>query len=181
MRRFIVNKKIMKKYLPILSVMILAFGIIFSAVSCSPAKRPGPVQPSPTPTPVPSQPAPTPGPQTTPTDFNSQSQRAQALAQQISKLQAVDAATVVLADDNAWVGINLAANGENQMTNRLQEDITAIVKRFDDDIDRVYVTSDVKLVSRLKSIARDIAGGKPVTDFTQDLNELTDTILSARK
>lgn len=173
------NKKIMKKYLRILSVIILVVGIMFS-VSCSPARRPGPVEPSPTPTPSPTQPSPTPGPQNTPTDLNSESLRAQALARQISKLQAVDAATVVLADNNAWVGINLAPNGENQLTDSLQEEITAIVKRSDRDIDRVYVTSDVKMVSRLKSIARDIAGGKPVTGFKQDLNEMRKTILPSR-
>lgn len=154
-----------KQLLMVFSV-ILILSVMVCAISCSPARRPGPVQPAPSPAPTPSPAQPTP---TTPTG---QTTRAEALAKKISDLKNINSASVVLSGNSCWVGVDLAAKTENKMTNQMKNEITSIVKREEKGINNVYVTADADTVSRLRNIARDIRKGKPVSGFIKELNEI---------
>lgn len=159
------KKNNMSKQLLMVFSVILILSVMVCAISCSPARRPGPVQPTPSaPTPSPAQPTPT-----TPTG---QSARAEALAKKISDLNNINSATVVLSGNSCWVGVDLAAKTENKMTNQMKNDITSIVKREEKGINNVYVSADADTVSRLRNIAKDIKNGKPISGFIKELNEI---------
>ena len=140
---------------------------VFAATACNPARRPGPVQPAPTP------PAPV-----APTQDTA---RAQALAKKISAMKNINAATVVLSGNKAWVGIDLAAKAEKKMTNAMKNEVTTLVKKEDKKIATVYVTADADTVTRLRNIARDIADGKPLSGFAKELNEIGRRITPSAK
>ena len=147
---------------------ILLLSVIMGAVGCAPVRRPGPVQPSPTPQPTPAVPV-------------RESAKAEELAKKISDLKNVNSATVVLSGKSAWVGVDLAAKLENKMTNQMKNEITSLVKKEEKNINKVYVTADADTVSRLRNIARDIADGKPVSGFINELNEIGRRITPSTK
>lgn len=145
-----------KGILLILFMLMLMFSV-FMVSACSPAQRPGPAKPAPTPsTPL--------APQDT--------EKAQDIAEKISKMKDVNAATVVISENQAWVGVDLAAGLENKMTDEMKKKITTLVKKEDDSIDTVYVTADADTVQRLRNIAKDVAGGKPISGFVNELKEM---------
>lgn len=138
-----------------LSMMLL---LLLMAVSCAPQNRPAP-------TPAPTQPAPSQSMQT-------ENNKADAIAKKVSQINDINSATVVLSGNSAWVGIDLKANVENKMSNETKNDVTRVVKEAEPNINTVYVTADADTVTRLKNMARDIAAGKPVSGFVNELNEI---------
>lgn len=160
--------------LTIIFLALILMLSVFVATACSPARKPGPVQPSPTP--APTTPTPTPTPTTPTTDGT-----AQALAQKISAMKDINSASVVISGNSAWVGVDLAANLENKMTNKMKDEITTLVKKEDTKITTVYVTADADTVTRLKNIATDIASGKPISGFVNELNEMGRRITPSAK
>lgn len=153
-------------------ILLTLFTVIFIlslavATACNPVRRPGPVQPAPTP------PAPV-----APTQDTA---RAQALAKKISEMKDINAATVVLSGNKAWVGIDLVAKAEKKMTNAMKNEVTTLVKKEDKKIATVYVTADADTVTRLRNIARDIADGKPLSGFAKELNEIGRRITPSAK
>ena len=147
-----------KRILLMLFIITFMFSV-FMVTACSPAQRPGPTEQTPSPTPS------TP---VAPQDNN----RAEDLANKIGEMKDVNAATVVLSENQAWVGIDLAAGLEGKMTNEMKDKITSLVKKEDKKIDTVYVTADADTVQRLRNIARDVTGGKPISGFIDELNEI---------
>jgi len=147
-----------KRILLILFIIMFMFSI-FLVTACSPAERPGPTEETPSPTP--STPV---APQNT--------ERAQDLAEKIGEMKDVNAATVVITENQAWVGVDLAANLEDEMTDEMKNEITSLVKKEDKEIDTVYVTADADSVTRIKNIAKDVADGKPISGFINELNEI---------
>jgi len=143
-----------KRMLVVIFIVILIISIV-SLSACRAQRRPGPVEPSP----APMQP-------------QESTAKAERLAQKIASLKEINSATVVLADTKAWVGVDLAANIGGRLTNEMKNEITNMVKAEDKSITTVYVTADADTVTRLRNIARDVAAGKPVTGFIDQLNEI---------
>lgn len=151
---------------------ILIFIFLFAVLSftaCSPQKRPAP---------TPDQQVPAPGPDTTP-QATEDNKKADMLASKISDMSEVNSATVVLADRNAWVGVDLKA--QTNLTDTVKDNIIDRVKKEDKDIKTVYVTADADTVTRLRNIARDIAGGRPLSGFMDELNEIGNRIMPMQK
>ena len=144
-----------KKVITVVFMALLAVSILLLP-ACNVQRRPGPVQPSPAP--APNQQEPT--------------QRAERLAQKIAALEEINSATVVIANSKAWVGVDLAANMGGRLTNAVKNEVTDIVKADDKSITTVYVTADADTVTRLRNIANDIAAGKPLSGFIDELNEI---------
>ncbi|MCR4442289.1 MAG: YhcN/YlaJ family sporulation lipoprotein [Peptococcaceae bacterium] len=153
----------------IILALVMAAFIIFSSAACSKLRRPGPV----TPAPSPAQPA--------PARDSEEMAKARTIADKISAMKEINTATVVLADNKAWVGVDLKAGVANKLTNAVKNEITRLVKAEDKSVDTVYVTADADMVTRLKEIARDIAAGKPVSGFLDELNEIGRRITPSTK
>lgn len=148
-----------KRTLFIFLIFVLSVSII-TLFACSPQKRPAPTQPAPAPAPAPNM------------DTAKNNEMAEMLADKISQMEEVNSATVVMSDKRAWVGIDLKADESDTMTDMVKNEITDTVKKTDRSIDTVYVTADADSVTRLRNIARDIANGRPVSGFLDELNEI---------
>jgi YhcN/YlaJ family sporulation lipoprotein len=157
-----------------LFALLLAAAFVFSGIafsSCSPQqRRPGPTTPAPgertTPAPGPTSPAP---------DNRSgtrEQEIADDLADRISRMEGVNRATVILAGDRAWVGLDLEASLRGEVTREIKDKVTQTVKDRDKTIRTVYVTADADTVTRLQGIAEEIARGRPVSGFMDELNEI---------
>ena len=155
------NKK--KIIFVVFAVIVLVSAL--SVVACSPARRPEPVQPAPN-VPTPSPTAPTPN---APVKDDAMAEKT---ARKISNMEGINSATVVFSGNKAWVGVDMAANVEDKLTDKTKNEITKLVKMEDAKVDTVYVTADADIFSRLKNIANDIANGKPITGFVNELNEI---------
>ena len=54
----------------------------------------------------------------------------------------------------------------------LKEEISQVVKKTDTEIDTVYVMEDADTFTRMKEIGEDIANGKPISGFAEELENL---------
>lgn len=158
-----------KKVAFIIAALVMTAFLIFSSAACSKLRRPGPVTPAPSPV----QPA--------PDRTGEEVAKARTIADKISAMKEINAATVVLADNKAWVGVDLKAGVADKLTNAVKNEITRVVKAEDKSVETVYVTADADTVTRLKNIARDIAAGKPVSGFMDELNEIGRRITPSAK
>jgi YhcN/YlaJ family sporulation lipoprotein len=96
---------------------------------------------------------------------------AQDLEEKITQLNEVDQARVVLMDQKAWVGVRLKDRVNGNLTDTVKTEIADLVKKEDSSIQTVYVTADANIVDRLETIRNDLAGGKPISGFSDELTE----------
>lgn len=158
----------------LITVLVLILLVIFIAVSCSPAQRPGPAQP-----PAPVNPAPNQNNNQNNNMTNQDSEKADRLAEKIAQMNDINSATVVLAENSAWVGVDFKANVS--LTQGIKDEITRMVKNEDNTINTVYVTADADTVTRLRNMARDIAAGRPVSGFINELREIGKRIMPSAR
>ena len=156
------------------AVVVLVFTFLLSIITfsaCAPQKRPAPTPPAP---------APAPAPQTAPQQAD-ENAKADMLAQKIADMQNINSATVVISGTQAWVGVDLHANVKGQLSNQMKNDITNMVKNEVPNIQTVYVTADADTVTRLRNIAQEIAAGRPVSGFLNELMEIGRRITPSAK
>ncbi|MBZ4655178.1 MAG: putative lipoprotein [Peptococcaceae bacterium] len=161
-----------RKWVVLFLVFTLLFTII-TASACAPQRRPAPTPPAPAP-------APAPAPQTAPQQAD-ENAKADMLARKIADMKNINSATVVISGTQAWVGVDLHANVKGQLSNQMKNDITNVVKNEVPNIQTVYVTADADTVTRLRDIARDIAAGRPVSGFINELMEIGRRITPSTK
>jgi len=99
----------------------------------------------------------------------------QKIAERVTKdVNVVKSATVIVTGNQAWIGVDVGGNVE--VDDRLKESISNVAKEVEPNIQTVYVTADADLVTRLRNIANDIAAGKPVSGFLNELMEIAGRI-----
>lgn len=98
--------------------------------------------------------------------------RAEKIARNVAKLKEVNSATCVITGNTALVGIDMKDNIEGNMTNDLKRKVESSVRNTDKNINNVTVTADADLYKRISNMARDIRNGKPITGFTDEIQEM---------
>lgn len=158
------NKKII---IGLCFVMILA---VF-ATGCRPLERPAP-------TPTPQQQPGTPGTDTTPDTGREGdlTERANRIADEVTALEEVRSATVVITENTALVGITLSDDMEEVGT-ELENRIEDVVTEADREIDRVAVTADPDLFTRIENIAKETGSGRPLSGFGREVEEIIRRII----
>jgi len=152
--------KRMKKFWYILLIMVL---LTSTTVACTPAQRPGPTDQN--------QEMQTPQVE----QSNQDATRAKEIASRIDQeIEEINSATVVISGNQAWVGVDAYANKE--VTAQVKDRISNLVKQLAPGVQTVYVTADADLVTRLRNIANEIAAGKPVSGFINELTEIAGRI-----
>ena len=145
-------------------------------IGCSPAKKPVPTPvksivqtPSRKIDPVPIFPGgiPVPAPRNTVTGRSMDISRAKLIAQKVDALPGVKKCVVVVSQNTTYIGLNLKAGVKKETT---EPTVSSKIMSTEPLINTVYVTSDPRMVSRLKKIHDEIAIGKPITNFTRDLS-----------
>jgi len=90
----------------------------------------------------------------------------------VDEVQGINSATVVFAEEIAYVGIDLHANYTGNEAENVKKQVTGLVKEEDTDIETVYVTEDADTFTRLQRIGRDIENGRPVSGFLDELQNM---------
>lgn len=171
----------MNRKLSVVVLTMLILVTILSLSACNVQRRPGNVQQTPNVVPQ------TPGTvNQTPTDqqlptpgVNGPEEEAliaRNLADRISAMKEISSATVIISGNKAWVGVDLRANAGATLTTEVKNNITKMIKAKVNKITTVYVTADADTVTRLRNVARDVLAGKPVSGFTNELNNITKRI-----
>jgi len=100
------------------------------------------------------------------------SDRASRIEAEVTKLNDVKGATVVITGNTALVGINLTEGTKGDLNTEIKRQVEEAVQTADRDINRVSVTADPDLFTRIENIARDIGQGRPLSGFGQEVEEL---------
>lgn len=103
---------------------------------------------------------------------NDLSDRADRIKNQVSKLKDVKSATVVITERTALVGINLTSGTKGELNSKIKKDVEDTVKKADKDIERVAVTSDPDIFTRIENIGKDIGQGRPISGFATEVEEI---------
>lgn len=98
--------------------------------------------------------------------------RADKIASEITKHNEVRSATVVITENTALVGVNLTSGTKGELNTEIKKQIEDTVKKADNKIERVSVTADPDLFTRIENIAKDIGQGRPLSGFGQEVEEI---------
>lgn len=100
------------------------------------------------------------------------SQRADKIAKQLTTIKGVKAANVVISGDTALVGITLDKTVKGDITNNIKSEVDKKVKAIDSKIKTVAVSADPDIVQRITDIGTGISQGKPMSEFSTEIQEL---------
>lgn len=187
-----------KKSILIISIFVV---VVMALVGCSPAKRPIPedrnnlpLKQAPLPNTVPNQQGidnttkrnsnsinQQTTPRTTETvprdsvdDITNQdlTTRANNIVDEVVKIQGIESATAIISENTAIVGVTMENNKEGNVTREIEERVKEIVKETDGKIDRVAVTADPDLFTRVENIAKDSGKGRPLSGLGREIEEI---------
>ncbi|KAB2493296.1 YhcN/YlaJ family sporulation lipoprotein [Priestia endophytica] len=96
----------------------------------------------------------------------------QNLKGKIEKIDGVKTAHVIVTGENAYVATVLDNNQKGEMTDKMKEKVRNVVKKADNNVDEVYVSSNPDFVKRVGGYVNDIQNGKPVEGIGQEFSEL---------
>ena len=110
---------------------------------------------------------------TTRTDNGDLHQRAEKIASAVTKeIAQVKDSRVVISEHMAYVSVEIDKTADTAESSNLKEEISRITKKTDPNIETVYVMEDADTFTRMKEIGRDIADGKPVSGFVNELENM---------
>lgn len=100
-------------------------------------------------------------------------QRAEKIADAVVKdvAQVKDARTVI-SEKMAYVSVSIDETADTDQSAALKDEISEVVKKTDTEIETVYVMEDADTFTRMKEIGEDIANGKPVSGFAEELENM---------
>lgn len=98
--------------------------------------------------------------------------RADNIVKEVVKIQGVRSATAVISENTAIVGVTLTNDETGQVTRETEDRIKEVVKETDRDIDRVAVTADPDLFTRVENIARESGRGRPLSGLGREIEEI---------
>ncbi|UOQ43584.1 YhcN/YlaJ family sporulation lipoprotein [Halobacillus salinarum] len=98
-------------------------------------------------------------------------------------VKGVDRAYVLKTRDNAYVAAVMDnPNGEaSELTDKVESQITKAVKKADNDIDNVYVSTNPDFVDLVNNYVGDVKNGKPVQGFFQEFGQMVERIFPNAK
>ena len=106
-------------------------------------------------------------------DMNTLSTRANKIAKRVARLKEISSASVVINENTAVVGIEgKDRNMSRDISSDLRKRVEAAVKSVDRDIDKVSITSDPDIHSRLKTMSNDMRSGNMVDDFADEIRDI---------
>ncbi len=100
-------------------------------------------------------------------------QRAEKIADAVVKdVARVKDARTVISEKMAYVSVSIDETADTDQSAALKDEISEVVKKTDTEIETVYVMEDADTFTRMKEIGEDIANGKPVSGFAEELENL---------
>ena len=100
-------------------------------------------------------------------------QRAEKIADAVvNDVAQVKDARTVISEKMAYVSVAIDETADTAESATLKEEISDVVKKTDAEIETVYVMEDADTFTRMKEIGEDIANGKPVSGFVEELENM---------
>ena len=103
-------------------------------------------------------------------------ERAERVANAAARVKEVESATCLITGNTAMVGLQFNEQYKGQLTDSIKRQVEKRVRETDNRINRVVVTADPDLVSRIEEIFREIGNGRPISGFTEEINEMINRI-----
>jgi YhcN/YlaJ family sporulation lipoprotein len=114
----------------------------------------------------------TPGTVRRPSTANTAGDKAREIARDIAKEKNIESASCVVTGDTALVGLQFEEQYKGKVTDAIKRSVEKRVKKIEPSIKKVAVTADPDLLSRIKTMAKDIEDGKPLSGFTKEIEEI---------
>ena len=119
---------------------------------------------------------------TSTTDSNSLHQRAEKIADAVvDDIDAVKDARVIISDKMAYVSVSITETAGADTAKTLKEEGGQVVKKTDTAIEDVYVMEDADTFTRMKEMVDDIADGKPVSGFIEELDNMFTRVMPSKE
>ena len=100
-------------------------------------------------------------------------QRAEKIADAVvNDVAQVKDARTVISEKMAYVSVAIDETADTAESATLKEEISNVVKKTDAEIETVYIMEDADTFTRMKEIGEDIANGKPVSGFVEELETM---------
>lgn len=108
--------------------------------------------------------------------------RAEKIADAIVKdIDAVNDARVIISEHMAYVSVDITKSADAAESSTLKEEIGQVVKKTDTAIEDVYVMEDANTFTRMKEMVEDIAAGKPISGFVEELDTMFTRVTPSRE
>lgn len=119
------------------------------------------------------------------TNMTNMSSRATAIAERIIALPEINNASVLISGDTAIVGCDINGETNNKITNALKQKVEAAVKVADRNIQKISVTSDPSIFTRIQTMTKDMnkndtMDGNPATKFTKEIENILQDITNIK-
>ena len=119
---------------------------------------------------------------TSTTGSNSLHQRAEKIADAVvDDIDAVKDARVIISDKRAYVSVSITETAGADTAKTLKEEVGQVVKKTDTAIEDVYVMEDADTFTRMKEMVDDIADGKPVSGFIEELDNMFTRVMPSKE
>lgn len=89
-------------------------------------------------------------------------------ADKVTAMPQVDRATIIVADNNAYVAVKLKDSNQNGLSEELEHKIFRKVKSSDNQIDNVYISTNQAFYKRMNTYVRDSRNGNNDDNFQHD-------------
>lgn len=158
----------MVKFKKGLIVLTISASIFTGAIAgCLAPRKPAPSTPTP-----PSQTIP--GPARKP--IVNMSQISKNAVKEAESVSGVTKATAATTGKMVYVGINIKGSQATTRVDGIKRDVANKIKKSNTGITSVIVTSDPKLVTKIRRISDGISKGKPVSSFSREFADLSKRI-----
>lgn len=115
-------------------------------------------------------------------DSNSLHARAEKIADAVvTEISDVKDARVIISNKMAYVSVSISETADASAAKTLKEEIGQIVKKTDTAIEDVYVMEDADTFTRMKEMVDDIADGKPVSGFVEELDNMFTRVVPSKE
>lgn len=106
-------------------------------------------------------------------DDDSMLQRSKSITDKLNTdIDEVNNSTVIITGNTALIGVDIPKETTDEQTTEIKNKVETKVKEIDKDVDRVVVTADADLVTRLKDMGKDVENGKPISGFGEEIEEI---------
>ena len=119
------------------------------------------------------------------TNLSNMSSRATTIAQRVMALPEINNASVLINGNTAIVGCDVKGDTSNKISNAIKQKVEAAVKVADRNIQKVSVTSDPGITTRIQTMTKDMninntMDGNPATKFTKEIEKLMKDITNIK-
>jgi YhcN/YlaJ family sporulation lipoprotein len=103
------------------------------------------------------------------------------IADDVARLDRIDASTVMLMGRTAYVAVMFDKDYDGGMTNKIKDQVSKRVRQTDPSVDRVFVSANPDFVSQMGDYAQDIRNGRPVAGLMDTFMEMVERTFPAAR